>query len=43
MEELSYLVQELKKNLISIIFTGLHQKLLVEMKNGSYFAELMDK
>ncbi len=43
LEELSYLVQELKNMSVNIIFTGLHRRLLEQMKDGTFFAELIQK
>lgn len=43
LEEMSYLVEELKNMSVPIIFTGLHIKLVEQMKGGRYFSELLDK
>lgn len=43
LDELSHLVEELKNMSVSIMFTGLHMRLIEQMKSARYFSELLEK
>jgi len=43
LEELSYLVEELRNSSVKILFTGLHMGLLEKMKTARYFSQMLEQ